>query len=301
MVEVVVDDLKARLESVSSLPEEQGLDALIGLARDVVDGSLNGQSQHAAELVVPQLVQALSNGGGSGKARLAIGEFLGKLGDPRIRRPADPEYWVSVPFESHTITIARYPVTNLEFQEWVDAGGYRDRSAWSEEGWTWLQSCDDPWPVSAKQAGAEAFVVSNQPVVGVTYWEAQAYAMAHEARLPRQDERLWVCRGKERRPYPWGSPFGEGNANTQEEVLGRPCAVGLYVRDCTPEGVYDLAGNVAEWTEDESGDGRQLLHPGAWNQPSLAAWAKAIELKARDDRGASLGFRLAREAVAVAK
>ncbi len=298
---MVVDDLKARLESVRALTPEQIPDALLGIARDVAQAPPhNGQppapNGHGAEaLLVPELLRVVSEDLGTGKQRLALGEALGRLGDPRIRTPNDPEYWVAVPYEAVTIRIGRFPVTNHEFRAWVQAGGYQDRAAWSEEGWAWLEQCEDPWPVNAEQASAQAFVVDNQPVVGVTFWEAEAYARTHRARLPRQDERVWVTRGKERRPYPWGSPFGEGNANTQEEVLGRPCAVGLYLRDRTPEGVCDLAGNVAEWTADEVGDER-LIHPGAWDQPSLAAWAKAIELKGPEARGAGLGFRLARDA-----
>jgi formylglycine-generating enzyme required for sulfatase activity len=149
--------------------------------------------------------------------------------------------------------------------------------------------------VRARAAGSEPFVVPNQPVVGVTWYEADAYARSSGARLPHADERVWVSRGRERRPYPWGSPFGEGNANTREEVLGRPCAVGLYLRDCTPEGVHDLAGNAAEWTADGVG-AEKLIHPGAWDQPSMAAWAKALAMVAPDNRWAGLGFRLARDA-----
>jgi formylglycine-generating enzyme required for sulfatase activity len=156
------------------------------------------------------------------------------------------------------------------------------------------------------------FIVANQPVVGVTFYEAQAYATAHGARLARTDERVWVVRGEERRPYPWGAPFGEGQANTREEALNRPCAVGLFVGDRTPEGVSDLAGNVAEWTDDEEveyvdydsvEDGQEppvrmfrVIHPGAWDQPSMASWAKAIALKAPESRWTALGFRLARDA-----
>jgi formylglycine-generating enzyme required for sulfatase activity len=137
-------------------------------------------------------------------------------------------------------------------------------------------------------------VLANQPVVGVSLHEAQAYATAHGARLLEFDERVRVMRGNEKRPYPWGAPFGQNNANTREEVLGRPSAVGIFPRDRTPEGVCDLAGNVGEWTADSAGD-RQVIHPGSWEQPSMAAWAKALRLISPAARSASLGFRLARD------
>jgi hypothetical protein len=294
-------DLATRLRKLEQLPPAERPDTLVTLARELVEISRSspsglrgdGAPDGAGELV-RELVQVIESGLGTPRQRLEVGEVLGLLGDPRVRRPTDPDYWVHIESESGPIVIGRYPVTNAEYQEWVDQGGYRDRSAWTDEGWAWLQGCADPWPSGAQDEGSRPFVVPNQPVVGVTFHEATAYATARGARLPRSDERVWAVRGPERRPYPWGSPFGEGNANTREEVLGRPCAVGLYLRDRTPEGVSDLAGNVAEWMADEVGDQR-LIHPGAWDQPSMAAWAKALALYPADARWAGLGFRLARD------
>lgn len=244
--------------------------------------------------LAPVLLATLEAGIGSGRERLRLAEVLGQLGDPRLRTPADDEYWVEIHRDDEGLLVARYQVTNAEFARFVEEGGYEDRSAWSDEGWEWLQGCDDPWPVRAAGDDAVSFVVPNQPVVGVSWYEAEAYARHHGARLLHFDERLWVVRGAEKRPYPWGSPFGEGNANTREEVLGRPCAVGLYTSDRTPDGIYDLAGNAAEWTADGVG-GQRWIHPGAWDQPSMAAWAKARDLKDPGERWAGLGFRLARD------
>ena len=56
----------------------------------------------------------------------------------------------------------------------------------------------------------------------------------------------------------------------------------------------DLAGNAGEWTGDRVGTG-YLIHPGAWDQPSLAAWAKALTVERPESRWAGLGFRLARD------
>lgn len=286
-------DLAARLRFVDQLPQTERPDALVAVARELGAAGTDGSGAGVRD-VVDRLLAIVESGEGTARQRLDVGEALGQLGDPRLARPDDPAYWVEVASEIGPIVIGRYPVTNAEYREWVDGGGYQERRGWTDEGRAWLAACPDPWPVHAESEASRPFVVPNQPVVGVTLHEATAYAAAHGARLPRSDERTWVCRGKERRPYPWGSPFGEGNANTREEVLGRPCAVGLYLRDRTPEGVADLAGNVAEWMADEVGDQR-LVHPGAWDQPSMAAWAKALELQPPHTRSAGLGFRLARD------
>lgn len=286
-------DLAARFRALEQLPPGERPEALITLGRELVAAN-GGSSSDAVLAAVQELLRAIDAGLGSGKQRLEFGEILGWLGDPRVHRPREAEYWVTVESDDGPITLGRYPVTNAEYREWVDAGGYTDPAAWTPEGRAWLAACPDPWPKGADDEASRPFVVPNHPVVGVTFHEALAYATANGARLPRSDERTWVCRGPERRPYPWGSPFGEGNANTREEVLGRPCAVGLYLRDRTPEGVSDLAGNVAEWMADEIGDQR-LIHPGAWDQPSMAAWAKALAIYPLDARWAGLGFRLAKD------
>ena len=289
-----MSELVSSLDRVAELPAADRAPKLVEIGQQVVAGHANGNSNAAAGRWIDLTVNLLGEAVGSGRDRLVLGEILGKLGDPRIHSTADADYWVTIPSDTGTVTIGRFPVTNSEYRGWCESGGYGDETAWSPEGLAWRDACEDAWPMRADAEGSEPFVIANQPVVGVTWFEADAFARAHGARLPHADERVWVIRGRERRPYPWGSPFGEGNANTREEVLGRPCAVGLYPRDRTPEGVYDLAGNAAEWTQDMVGTGR-LIHPGAWDQPSMAAWAKALSIESPDSRWAGLGFRLARD------
>lgn len=276
------------LESVHTLAPSERIQALVSLGK----GALEDGSDPDA--VVQALVGELEAGTGTPKERVALGEVLGLLGDPRLRTAADEEYWARVPGEDGDIVIGRYMVTNAEFKAFVDAGGYEPGDHWDEAGKAWLADATDAWPVRAAGEDVDVYIVPNQPVVGVTWHEARAYARFHGCRLPRFDERLWVVRGEERRPYPWGSPFGDGNANTKEEVLGRPTAVGLFRNDRTPEGVYDLGGNAAEWAEDGVGEDR-WIHPGAWDQPSMAAWAKAREIEPVTSRWGGLGFRLVRE------
>lgn len=276
------------LDSVQNLAPSERIEALVALGKRALD---DGTDRDA---VVAALVGELEAGTGSPKERVALGEVLGLLGDPRLRSPQDEEYWARVPGEDGDIVIGRYMVTNAEYQAYVDAGGYEPGDHWDDEGRAWLEGTEDPWPVRAAGSDVAQFVVPNQPVVGISWHEAAAYARYHGCRLPRFDERLWVVRGEQRRPYPWGAPFGDGNSNTKEEVLGRPTAVGLFRNDRTPEGVYDLAGNAAEWAEDGAGD-EHWIHPGAWDAPSMAAWAKAREIEPATSRWGGLGFRLVRE------
>jgi len=276
------------LDQVLALPAAQRVAGLVAVGRQALaNGGANGD-------LLSAILSAVESGEGSRGERMELGEVLGLLGDPRVLTSKDPAYWVSFSSPDHDFQIGRYPVTNAEYHEFVDAGGYEDSSYWSSEGWEWLQGCENPWPDLAKDERAGPFVVPNQPVVGVSFYEAEAFAKWAGVRLPRRYERVFTVRGPEKRPYPWGEPFGEGNANTKEEVLGRPCAIGLYRQDQTPEGVFDLAGNVAEWILD-SADTEQMIHPGAWDRASLASWAKALTTERRAARGTGLGFRLARD------
>ena len=247
------------------------------------------------ESLVLGLVDLIRACAGDSRQRLEMGVILGHLGDPRLRVPEDPAYWVAMDQPGHAFKVGRFPVTTAEFSAWVDGGGYRDDSVWSAAGRAWRDSGAQTWSDLSQADDVADLVVPNQPVVGVTWYEAEAFAAAKGARLLTLDERRFVVRGPEKRPYPWGEPFGSGNANTREEVLGRPCAVGLFYSDKTPEGVWDLAGNVAEWCADGSEDSR-VIHPGSWQQPSMASWAKALEMIAPDTRSADLGFRLAKDA-----
>lgn len=284
------------LNDVLAKTGDERLDALIAFADSVLTDMDAGEAP-ADDIVdgtVRALVDVVESDLGDGKQRLSVGELLGKLGDPRLQCPADDTYWTKVSLEGSAIEVGRHLVTISEWQAFVAGGGYQDDSLWDEAGRTWRDGVRRLWPALAARDEVRPLVVPNQPVVGVSWYEACAYARKHDARLLTFDERMRVSRGAEKRPYPWGEPFGRNNANTREEVLGKPCAVGLYRGDVTPEGVCDLAGNVAEWTGDAIDD-QVVIHPGSWEQPSMAAWAKARSLEPARTRGADLGFRLARD------
>ncbi len=287
-------DVGSGLDAILKLPVNERVDTLVERALALARAGVNPRDDGEAGALAATLVHAIEDGTGDAHQRLRLGEALGLLGDPRLRHPAEPEYWVRVPFgDGSALDVGRFMVTTWEYRRWVEAGGWEADEHWSEEGRRWRDSRVRTWLQLASADDVDHLVVPNQPVVGVSWWEAEAYARAHGARLLTSAERRWVVRGPNKRPYPWGEPFGSGNANTREEALQRPCAVGLYTEDRTPEGVCDLAGNVAEWVADgENGD--RFLHPGSWTQPSMASWAKALERAPAKTRSADLGFRLAR-------
>jgi len=176
----------------------------------------------------------------------------------------------------HGFFIGKYPVTNAEYRRFVEAGGYDERRWWSDEGWAWRsgkprydgQKTDGPdfWG----KERYEDFNGPDQPVVGVTWYEAEAYArwlsvtVGREVRLPTEEEWEKAARGIDGRGYPWGNAFDAGRCNTSESGIEHTTAVGQY----SPAGdsVYgaaDMAGNVWEWTETEKGGG-WVLRGGSW-------------------------------------
>ena len=244
---------------------------------------------------IAALLSAITNTNLDLVTRVKLGELLSTAGDPRIFSPEDSEYWTLVTRKGISLNIGRYMVTTAEWRRFINSDAYKNDANWCEAGIQWRDSERPSWHDLASGEDVEQLVYSNQPVVGVSWYEASAYAKAHGARLLNSIERSVLVRGDEKRPYPWGDPFGRGNANTLEERLGRPCAVGLFANDRVPEAVFDLAGNVAEWTSTGEAS-KKAYHPGSWKQPSMAAWGKAVQLISPSARSDELGFRLAKPA-----
>ncbi len=124
----------------------------------------------------------------------------------------------------------------------------------------------------------------TQPVVGVNWYEAMAYAAwlgrvtGRVYRLPSEAEWEWAARRSARR-YPWQEDWAEGRCNSSESRLNRPNPVGVYPHGATPDGIEELAGNVYEWTgtiyrpypynpedgrEDPLADGLRVVRGGTW-------------------------------------
>lgn len=275
----------ARLREALSQPPPQQLARLLELA----------EADDPPAGLTAALVALIESPGLMSSERLSLGEALGALGDPRLRTPTDDDYFVGVDLgDDYQVSVGRFLVTNAEWLAFVEGGQYADDALWTDEGRAWRDSDRPSWAELAADPESKTLVIANQPVVGVSWFEADVYARAHGCRLLDYDERVRIMRGAEKRPYPWGAPFGQGNANTREEVLHKPSAVGIFTGDRTPEGVCDLSGNVGEWTADRI-DSRRVIHPGSWQQPSMAAWAKALQIVSAAARSADLGFRIARE------
>jgi iron(II)-dependent oxidoreductase len=154
------------------------------------------------------------------------------------------------------------PVTNADYQRFIEAGGYDDPRWWSERGWAhrceagltaphfWRRDSDGSW--WRVRFGVTEPVPGGEPVVHVCFYEAQAYATWAGKRLPTETEwekaaRFDPVTGRSRR-YPWGDEDPtEAHANLGQRHL-QPAVAGSYPDGASPQGVHQLIGDVWEWT-----------------------------------------------------
>jgi len=141
--------------------------------------------------------------------------------------------------------------------------------------------------------------------VGVSWYEACAYcAWLTEAlrnngqiskqavvRLPTQTEWEQAARSHDGHDYAWGQAFDAANANTKESALGQTTPVYMYPDGATPEGVYDLSGNVWEWTNDVDTAGSVYFKGGSWWDKGEDISSSARYRNPPSFRFISIGFR----------
>ena len=185
-----------------------------------------------------------------------------------------------------------YPVTNDQYNEFMLANGYGTQNYWSEEGWAWKQENH----VNRPHYWADSkWNIADHPVVGVSYYEAEAYAKWAGKRLPTEQEWERAARGTDGREYPWGNAFDKTTCNSYESGIGATTPVTKYAKGISPSGCFDMAGNVWEWGASwyEQSPGRRMVRGGSWDD-----WPEYLRASYRfgdptDNRSSYLGFRLA--------
>jgi len=243
--------------------------------------------------------------------RAEAGRTLARLGDPRPEVltvdqmqfcyvPAGP-FWMGAPPNAqearhnegplHKVDLpydywmSRYPVTNGQFEEFVQAGGYNTPEFW-------IEAKEHGYWKDGKMRGrvrphdfGSPYNLLNHPVVGVTWYEVLAFtrwltkkwAGQPPARLPTEAEWEKSARGGLRilreplicaatqlnrpsfpaltanplpqRHYPWGDQFEATRANSEESGIGVSNAVGIYKIGKSPYGCEEMSGNVYEWVQ----------------------------------------------------
>ena len=188
--------------------------------------------------------------------------------------------------------IDRFEVTNAQYRAFLE-----DVRAQGDDG---VRHPDQPAGKDhTPSLWADArYNADEQPVVGVDWFDAYAYARWAGKRLPTADEWESAARGSTKRLYPWGDRFDETLCNGGEGPAPVPAPVQAFPGDESPLGVRSLAGNVCEWTADPwPGDGPHvmMIRGGAFDRSCRADGLVYLRnLRAdRRHRENDLGFRCA--------
>jgi formylglycine-generating enzyme required for sulfatase activity len=181
-------------------------------------------------------------------------------------------------------SIGKYPVTNMEYAAFYQAKGYEEKDFWSEDGWQWRTGkfdADLSWIEDEKvRQNYKDWLASrpvelrdkpyfwenpqwntpNLPVVGVTWFEAEAYCnwlskvTNKNYHLPTEAQWEKAARGARNSIWSWGNVWDGTLSNNADEKtpekLNRTSPVGMYPNGASDYGALDMLGNVWEWCAD---------------------------------------------------
>jgi gamma-glutamyl hercynylcysteine S-oxide synthase len=221
--------------------------------------------------------------------------------------------------------IGRTPVTNATYLTFIEGGGYERREWWSDEGWAWKEEYGvtrpGGWTADRRAEwrldGLEP-LHPDRPVVHVSWFEADAFARAHGARLPTEVEwekaATWDQDDRVARRYPWGNelPIPGLHGNLDQRGCGTAPA-GAYPKGTSPCGCLGMIGDVWEWTSSPFdgypgfvahpykeysqvffGDDYRVLRGGSWATRARVATATFRNWDYPQRRQIFSGFRIAR-------
>ncbi len=222
--------------------------------------SINSSENKEGGLLVPQPVSGLTlpgiSGGGSpapssgtpqsqvqastspkGMVLVPAGEYITGWND------SGTPVKVSVP----AFSIDTHEVTNQQYADFIRATGHKPPA--NPKGLKYNIWKNGTYPTE----------LTDHPVVNISYQDAEEYAKWVGKRLPTKEEWERASRGNEGFIYPWGNDYNpnSANGNGNQQDKGTTTPVGSFSSDCSPFGVFDMAGNVREWTATPYSSGSQ--------------------------------------------
>jgi len=259
---------------------------------------LLSQAQEQAKIIPGEMIN------------IPAGEFI--MGNNQGSWEEKPEHKVFLP----DYQIGKYEVTRGEYQKFIDAGGYNNPDYWSTEGWVWKEG---DVIVYAEMYGNVSFGKRNDcaikrnapehwapeqewfghgyghprfdqtdlhPVIGETYYEAEAYCKWAGGRLPTEAEYEKAARwtGTHSNIWPWGDTWDPEKSNNGEDhnpvgggfEVNQSTPVGSYPEGASPYGCMDMVGNAwewcADWAKSHPGSETPYDHSGLYHNVKGGCW-----------------------------
>lgn len=199
--------------------------------------------------------------------------------------------------------IDQHEVTNDEYLKFVTSGGYHNESPW--ESGIYVRGQRIPW-----RSAMETFVdqtgipgprywsggkypdgKAQHPVVGISWYEANAYARWAGKSLPTWQQWWRAARGSSKSIFPWGDDVQSVEARANFSLKGTT-KVASFRLGASPFGCYDMAGNVREWLiHPETGSIRRTVVGGSWKDPEYMFEPLHAELFDPSSSNDAIGFR----------
>jgi formylglycine-generating enzyme required for sulfatase activity len=328
-------DLPLRPDSARSLGALLAAQTLI--ENDVL-ARISERNRAKAERVRQWLLAIVGQGLLSPVDRAAAGDALCSFGDDRpgvglradgvpdiVWRPVSADEFImgntkqtnDMAFDDETpqdrltlpaFEIGKYPITNVQYDAFVQDGGYTDkqwRHCWTKAGLKWKGDSTGP----QRQGGV--YGLPNHPAVTVSWYEAVAFSnwlgqkLGRPVSLPSEAQWERAARHTDGRRYPWGEQITPDHANYDQTGIGTTTAVGIFPKGVSQCGALDMSGNVWEWCrtkwresyttppdDDLEGDITRVVRGGSFLHN---AWGVRCAVRYWDnprDRLLNFGFRV---------
>ena len=216
--------------------------------------------QHLTQLHVVRAIRELDEAMALVPAgRVLLGQLAEQSNSTCGSMDADPKALRRNLVSVDPVYLDRFAVTNEQFQQFVDAGGYEQLEFWHEEALPALLDFVDQTGAPGPrywQDGQYAAGEHDLPVVGISWYEAWAYARWVGKQLPTDAE--WTKAGAwpvesspgriAQRRYPWGESFDVRRAHLYGSGGHGPVPVDEFPGGTSVGGIHQLIGNVWEWT-----------------------------------------------------